>query len=58
MFNNLYDFLPILLEVLPSSFTNLFSCTVQLEKPTNLEFIALVADKLQVHLKSGKVANY
>ena len=27
-------------------------------KPTNSEFIALIADKLQLQLKSSKVANF
>ena len=27
-------------------------------KPTNSEFIALIADKLQLQLKSGEVANF
>ena len=27
-------------------------------KPTNLEFIALIADKLQLQLKGQQVANY
>jgi len=29
-----------------------------LEKSTNLEFIALIADKLQLQLKSSEVANF
>ena len=27
-------------------------------KPTNSEFIALIADKLQLQLKSAEIANY
>ena len=32
--------------------------SIFIEKPTNSEFIALIADKLQLQLKSAKVVNF